>query len=198
MKHDLLQIRIGQPDWHRAVRSYTDQFDRHFWDNFTPANPAELRDCEASINRTLPPDFREFMLHFGHGRFPRNGTLFCAPEDIAAVTPGPLWMLLGSTDWASDDDHRRFYATRGQFNPAPDKFTPQALAFEGTSLLDLLQVGADGSCCYHQLHVGDAPRKPFGYCLLTPEGTAEDKLPSFSTALGVMLTREHNAARRED
>src|SRR5262249_39745050 len=75
----------------------------------------------------------------------------------------------------------------GAFNPSPEKYAEDALLFEDVSLLDLLQCGTNGLCCYHQVHVGP-PSGPLGYCLLTPECTMEDRAPSFSEGLKQILT----------
>jgi hypothetical protein len=81
----------------------------------------------------------------------------------------------------------RFYLTRGEFNPAPQNYTVEALMFEDVNLLDLLQIGTNGMACYHQLYVGSRPHR-LGYCLLTPERTMEDQAPSFSEGLKKILT----------
>jgi len=102
----------------------------------------------------------------------------------------PIYFVLGSSvpgaEWCTEDDHRRLWLTRGADNPAPSRFTQDVLTLDGIPLYDLLQVGSDGSCCYHQLHVGPNPR-PFEYCLLTDSQTLENTSQSFSAGLEKIL-----------
>lgn len=197
MDSTLPLFTVGEGDWHRIIRTFTDQLDRHYWDAFEPAPAKEIEACEAAINRQLPEDFRQFFLHLGSGTFRWSGGCIYTTQEIVDACIGPFLMVLGSCRWASDEEQRKLYSSRGQYNPAPDRFTAQALHFGGHSLLDLLQIGTNGSGCYHQLFVGSTPA-PFGYCLLTPEGTEEDKFPSFSEALRHILLQERRSALGKD
>jgi hypothetical protein len=184
-----------KPDWIDAVKSWGEQLHQDYWSHFKPVRESEIRACEDQLKRTFPPDFRAFLVNVGSGPFPeRFGGAIYSPAEIWEGCPGPLWMLLGSTDWASPEEHRRLYATRGAFNPAPDRFTKETLNYQGVSLFDLLQIGSNGSCCYHQLCLGSAAGN-FGYCLLTPEGTIEDKEPSFTDGLRrIIVGHSENSA----
>ena len=93
---------------------------------------------------------------------------------------------MAGQEWANEDQHRQLWLSRGFENPKPDLFTEKALSLNGVKLYDLLQFGADGSGCYHQLYVGPEPA-PFRYCLLTDSGAFEDIAHSFSDALERMI-----------
>ena len=182
------KFRIGHGDWVDEIRAITDKITPSYWADFRPVSKVEIAGVEREVSRVLPEDFRLFWRTFGCGKFPETfGGDICTPDDVCMACHGPLLMKLGSADWASEDDQRRFYRTRGGFNPAPNKFTASVLSFEDVNLLDLLQIGTDGSCCYHQLFVGSAPG-PFGYCLLTAD-VIEDRAASFSDGLRMILAR---------
>jgi hypothetical protein len=183
MDEDNFLSTIVQEDWLRAARALTDPFVPDYWDDFRPRSVVEIESCEQSLQRRLPADFRDFLLWVGCGEFPRRlgGDLYC-PGEIITNCPGPLWMLLGSTHWADDEQHRRLYVTRGEYNPAPSLFTEERLHHDGHSLFDLLQIGTDGCANYHQLYVGPEPR-PFEYCLLMEDGTETNKHGTFASAL---------------
>ena len=184
-----MNFRIGEGNWIDEVRKVTTKLDPSYWSHFRPVAQDEMERLEQEINRSLPQDFRLFWAEFGAGQFPvRFGGNIYTPEEIFLCCHGPLLMKAGSAAWASDEDQRRFYCSRGSFNPNPTKFTSDVLRFEEISLLDLLQIGTDGSCCYHQLFVGQSP-KPFGYCLLTDD-VIEDKAPSFSDGLRIIFKEQ--------
>ena len=192
MKPGPFNFVIGKGQWAQEIRYYTEELDANYWANFQPLGHGAIQDIEKNVGRTLPQDLKEFLRTFGCGAFPRSyGGLIYTPEYFADGCHGHLWMILGSSEWASHEEQKRFYVTRGAFNPNPDKYTRECLAFEGVSLLDLLQFGTDGLGCYHQVFVGDSPG-PIGYCLLTPEQTMEDRSPSFSEGLKLLLTRHWN------
>jgi SMI1 / KNR4 family (SUKH-1) len=178
---------IGQPKWADAVRRLTGEIGPDYWDDFRPLSSSDIGAIETALNRRLPNDFKQFLLEFGSGKFPDEfGGNVYSPQDILAACHGPLLMQLGSAKWASDEAQRGFYISHGRENPDPKRFTTGVLTQMGFSLLDLLQIGTDGSCGYHQLFVGEDPA-PFGYCLLL-EDEVSDKLPSFSEALFKILS----------
>jgi hypothetical protein len=76
---------------------------------------------------------------------------------------------------------------RQRQNPDPQRLTPAAVNELGFSLLDLLQIGTDGSSGYLQVFVGERPG-PFGYCVLY-ESEVEDQLPTFSDGLFSIVSR---------
>lgn len=193
-----LRFHVGRGDWFREIRVFTDQFDHHYWDDFRPCGEADIAACERAINRALPGDFREFLLRVGAGNFGCGGGDVYTPEEIVLACHGPLLTLLGSADWATDDEQRQLYSSRRAHNPRPELFTAEALIFDGVSLLDLLQIGSDGQGCYHQLHLPDRPRL-FGYCLLDCGGESLDvRLPSFTDGLKRILTQSWRSARGVD
>ena len=194
------QFTIGRGDWVGEARAFTDQFDPRYWDDFRPCREEDIAACERDVNRQLPDDFREFLLRVGAGKFGDRGHI-CTPEDIVLTCSGPLRFVLGSAKWATTDEHRRFYASRGKWNPRPDLFTAKAMRILGdVNLFDLLQIGSDGQCCYHQLNLASPPR-PFGYCLLEPDRIIEEPLPTFSDGLKNILTlawRDSNGLNEHD
>jgi hypothetical protein len=190
---------IGQRGWADQVRRFTDDVSPDYWNDFTAVSDAELASLERSLNRRLPEDFREFLKTFGCGSFTEFGGNIYSPDDMIAACPGPLWMRLGSSDWASEDAHRCYYISRGRENPDPQRFTSAAINQFGFSLLDLLQIGTDGGCGYLQVFVGDRPG-PFGYCVLH-ETEVEDKLPTFSDGLFSIVSRHwrwHHGVEEDD
>ncbi|HEX8323071.1 MAG TPA: SMI1/KNR4 family protein [Tepidisphaeraceae bacterium] len=182
------KFAIGHPTWTTAVRRLTDQISTDYWQDFQQVSEAEIVSLEATLNRRLPNDLRQFLMAFGRGSFTEFGGDIYSPDDMIAACPGPMWMLLGSVEWASDEAHRRYYISRGQENPDPARFTAAAMNQLGVPLLDLLQIGTNGSCGYLQVNVGNRAW-PFGYCVLQESEEVDDKLPSFSDGLYSILIR---------
>lgn len=180
-----MAIQIGSPNWVEGLREVTNPLGSDFWSGFCRVGEAELDELERQIRRKLPDEFREFYRSIGYGSFPFGGG-FYSPSDIVACLGAPIYFILGSRtpgrEWATEEDHRRLWLTRGAMNPTPERFTNTALTFEGAKLYDLLQFGSNGCCCYHQLYVGPEPAS-FRYCLLTDSLTMEDKSLSLSLAL---------------
>jgi len=191
------KIVIGRPGWLAKLRAYGKQIDPDYWDDFTPVAARQLDEIEKSLARKLPEDYRLFMKKIGAGNFPLSfGGDFNKPRETIGWCHGPLMMRLGCASWASRNALRKFYITRGQYNPAPEKFTPGITKYDGVDLLDLLQIGSDGSCCYHQLYVGHKSRH-FKYCLLTDFDTYDNRSKSFSEGL-CKIMHEHWKQRFEE
>jgi hypothetical protein len=184
---DLFHFTIGRARWKEDIHKFTVGINPNYWNDFVASTPQQLEELSEQLGRRLPDDFCQFLTTFGSGRFPRPfyGNIY-TPAEVYEACHGPMLMLLGSNAWASDNDQRRLYCSYGAFNPAPQLFTSDALTHGGISLLDLLQMGTDGSCGYHQLYVGSEPR-PFGYCCLSPDGTMADTAVSFSEGLRMIL-----------
>jgi hypothetical protein len=184
-------IRIGTEDWHSALIERTNRLAHDFWADFRPAEAEDLDRIERETARKLDHEFREFYMKVGFGRFP-NGGNFYSPHDILQCLPNPIFFVCGSLGpyepWATETEHRQLWISRGRSNPAPRRFTTEKLRVGGIYLYDLLQFGTDGMCCYHQLYVGPEPA-PARYCLLTPEGTAEDFSDSFSAAIDKIISK---------
>jgi len=179
---------IGVGEWASVVRKAGEAIDRSYWDRFRPWTEGDLALCQRLVGRTFPDEYRAFVLTFGTGDFAsRFGGGFYTPVEVIAACHGPLMAVLGSTEWASDAEHLHFYATRGTYNPSPDRFTPVALRFSGTTLLDLLQIGTDGSSGYLQIGVGNPPG-PVGFGVLLGD-QLEDVQPTFSAGLRHILSR---------
>ena len=185
-----MMINIGSPDWASALRKRTARFDRHFWRDFTPAKADDIEKIEAATGRIIDPEFRQFYETVGYGSFPAGGDIF-SPEEIIACIPNPIFFVTGShfpnSPWMSMEDHVRLWKSRGIWNPIPEKLCHETLSLDGIFLYDLLQIGSNGACCYHQLYVGPEPA-PLRYCLLTPEATLEARALSFSQALDSILS----------
>ena len=184
-------IQIGSHDWHEALLERSKSLGGEFWADFRPVTTPEIDSIEIQIGRQLDSEFKAFYEAIGYGSFPGGGNIY-SPQDILACVPNPIFFVCGSLfsseAWATEEEHRKMWMTRGRFNPAPERFTSDALQLHGIFLYDLLQFGSDGACCYHQLYVGPEPA-PIRYCLLTPEGNAEDLLPSFSAASEGIIRR---------
>jgi hypothetical protein len=183
-------IRIGSPEWGLRIREMTEVLGKDFWSDFTPVSSEQIRRLENDIHRTLPQDFKEFYSVFGYGQFSMGGDI-CSPDEIVKVLGAPIYFVTGSMtpgkEWATEEQHRELWRSRGLNNPCPQRFTSEALTFEGVFLCDLLQFGSNGSCCYHQLYVG-TESVPFRYCLLTDYETMEDRCSDFSEALDKIIS----------
>lgn len=180
-----MTFQIGSPNWVQELKEATKPLGDDFWSDFRQVDETALDELERQIHRKLPDEFREFYRSIGYGRFPLGGGFF-SPNDVVACLGAPIYFILGSLtpgkEWATAEEHKQLWRTRGATNPAPDKLTSTALIFEGVRLYDLLQFGSDGCCCYHQLYVGPEPA-PFRYCLLTDSQTMEGKCVSLSLAM---------------
>ena len=187
-----MYIKIGAPNWVNELRQATTSLGDGFWSRFVPVSNVELQKLEGQVDRKLPDDFKEFYKSIGCGSF-EPGVCFYSPDDIVSSIGAPIYYVLGSLfpgqEWATADQHRQLWLSRGANNPALEKFTDEALTLGGVKLYDLLQFGIDGSCCYYQLYVGPDPA-PFRYCLLTDSGTIEEETFSFSDVLeGILVSR---------
>lgn len=182
-------LQIGSTGWVSDLKALSAPLGDDFWAGFSPCASDDLRRLERAIERPLPHDFVEFYRTIGCGQFKQGGGLD-APDEILQSVGAPIYFVLGSmfpgAEWCSDKEHRRLWLTRGAQNPSPAKFTDSALTLGGIKLYDLLQVGTNGCCCYHQLLIAPEP-KPFGYCLLTDCQTLVDVSDSFSSGLERMI-----------
>jgi len=185
-----MALQIGKSGWVDELRAITAHLGDDCWDGFTPCSADELKRLQQKVRRDLPAEFVEFYREIGCGQFKHGGGLY-SPEEIIQCIGAPIYFILGSmtpgAEWCSDEEHRRLWLTRGAQNPAPERFTEKALTFGGAKLYDLLQVGTNGCSCYHQLHLGAAPR-PFAYCFLTEFQTMEDVSESFSSGIQKMIS----------
>jgi hypothetical protein len=180
---------IGQGDWVAKLHNWTQQLGSEFWSEFKPASKQELARIEDQISRKLDPEFREFYRTIGYGYFrSRDGNIgggIYSPDDMIAGLACPIYFITGSMtqgdEWASLKEQEELWRTRGETNPNPEKFTEEVLTLDGIKLYDLLQIGSNGGCGYHQLYVGPEP-VPLRYCVLYPEGM-EDRAMSFSAGL---------------
>ena len=177
-------IQIGSQNWVDRLFEATAPLGRDFWSGFTPAKKQELAHLESQIRRKLPAEFREFYLSVGYGSFPQGGG-FDSPEEIFMELGASIYFVLGSltpgAEWATEEEHKELWITRGGANLDTSRFDDSML-FGGVYLYDLLQFGSDGCCCYHHLYVGPEPA-PFRYCLLTDYQTMENKKANFSGAI---------------
>jgi hypothetical protein len=178
-------IQIGSSNWVQELMAKSAPLGNDFWSNFRKVNGGELVQLENAIGRKLPEEFKEFYRLVGCGSFPLGGS-FESPVEIASSLAAPIFFVTGSmthgAEWASHEDHKKLWLSRGQSNAAPQRFTEDSLTLDGVKLYDLLQFGSDGCCCYHQLYVGPQPA-PFCYCLLTDSQTIENMCPTFSRAM---------------
>lgn len=182
-------IEIGSKNWVQQLKEATAPIGRDFWSGFTRATEDELARLESVIGRKLPAEFLEFYRSIGYGQFSLGGG-FDSPDDILMDLGAPIYFLLGSLspseEWATQEQHKQLWLSRGEANPDPERFSDSALLIEGVYLYDLLQFGSNGCCCYHQIYVGPEPA-PLRYCLLTDGQTMEDKAAGLSEALGTII-----------
>ena len=139
------------------------------WKDFQAASDEELQAVEKFIGRSLPEEFRDFYQEIGYGMWPSKlGGGIYSPDEIMEVIGAPIYFVLGSlfpgSEWATEAQHRDLWLTRGEINPDPEMFTEEILRFQGISLLDLLQIGTDGSAGYQMLNLED--QSPIKYLLI--------------------------------
>lgn len=181
---------LNEDDWLESLRVQAASFCPAYWQEFCPASDRQIIEAESKIQRHFSDDFRRFIFEIGSGRFPDiYGGCVYSPAEIVETCAGPIWMVYGTHKLMRPEEHRRFYATRGVFNPVEEKLHPTELNVDAISLFDLIQIGADGYGCYHQLHIGNA-EPDFRYCKLTPWGTCENRLTSFREFI-TELVAEH-------
>lgn len=181
-------LRIGAGAWRESLDACGRDIHPDFWSGFVTASPQEIKECENALRRTLPEDFKVFLRGIGYGKFPRHiGGGIDSLEDIVMECVGPIWMTVHGANKIPDNELHTFYVSRGAINPAPHLLKPTSLVVCGVNVLDMVQIGTNGMCCYHQL-VLDPHRYGFGYCLLTPEATLEDRRGDFSAALVTILS----------
>ena len=97
--------------------------------------------------------------------------------------------LMPGEEWATEEQHKALWLSRGRDNPNPARFTEEVMTLDGVKLYDLLQFGADGCASYRQLYMGPEPA-PLRYCLLTDSQTMEDRCQTFSEALEKIIAFE--------
>lgn len=189
MAKNIAPINIGRSGWEERVNKITCELHPDFWNGFRPVPHEEICSVEKTLNRKLPQDFIKFLEVFGAGNFPDEfGGDIYSPQEIIDGCAGPLLMLLGSDSWASADEQRKFYTSRGVLNPNPSRFVNDVTVYNGIDLLDLIQMGTDGMCCYYQVSCIDS-RCPIKFAKITPEATFEEVCPSFSAGLDTILSR---------
>jgi hypothetical protein len=186
----VIDFEIGKGDRKNQIIKIGNSISENFWDNTKKAILPDLKKIENTINRILPDDFKQYYIEIGHGRFPFDfGHSFHSPTEIIENCHAPVYFVTGSmtpgNEWATNEEQKKFYISHGIDNPNPMKFTKEILVLENIDLLDLVQFGSDGSCCYHQLYTGNI--KKIGYCLLTDYQTVENINISFSSALKMMF-----------
>ena len=131
------------------------------WSEFHPVREQDVEALEVELGRSLPIDFKEFYQKIGYGRWPdKFGGGIYSPDEILEVVGAPIYYVLGSLfpgkEWASAAEHRKLWLSRGGFNPNPQRFSTKSLEFYGMNLLDLLQIGSDGSACYQMLNLSES------------------------------------------
>lgn len=168
------------------------KIDPNIWDGFNAVSLKDILRIEKEINRELSEDFKHFYSKIGYGYFPDTiGGGIDSPSEIINNCHAPYYFITGSmtprVKWASNDEQRKFYISYGKENPNPNMFNTDSMFLEGTFLLDLVQIGSNGCCCYHQLNIGK--NSEFKYCLLTDSGEIEDKSLSFYEGILSYLKR---------
>jgi hypothetical protein len=156
------------------------------WAGFQPATELEIEALESAISRSLPDDFRQFYSRIGYGPWPESyGGDIYSPEDFLQTVGAPLYFVLGSLfpgdEWGTREQHAQLWLSKGLSNPAPTKFTPEALMYHGVKLIDLLQIGTDGCAGYQMIHLGSP--SPIGYMVIPESGEPELVCASFKEGI---------------
>ncbi len=176
-------------DW---INELTEGQKARLWTDFTSASPEDITFIEQSIGRRLPDDFRHFYATIGYGSWPcQYGGGIYSPYDIIAAIAAPVYFVLGSLmsgeEWGTEQQHRDLWLTKGQSNPDPHRFTESALTFHGMSLLDLLQIGSDGSGGYQMLNLSES--SPIRYLVIYESTEIELASASFCEGIRVITDR---------
>ncbi len=186
----MTSFKIGNPGWKKDLLELTAPLGPDFWLDFHPVSVDEVRRLEITIERTLPSDFFEFYTVMGCGWFSKGGGIL-SPQDVLACLAAPIFFVNGSAmqgkEWCTGDEHIQLWVSRGRINPVPQRFTSAKLRLDGVNLYDLLQVGSDGCCSYHQLHLPEKHDPHLGYCILSESRTLECRAPTFSVGLMSMI-----------
>jgi hypothetical protein len=187
-------LQIGTHNWVKNLKELTKSRDPDFWVGFTPATEQQMQAAESVLKRKFDPEFREFYRAVGYGTFPGyGGSFFCSPDEFDFGAGPAIYFITGSLtpgdEWATREQHTALWISRGRENPNPARFTEEVMTLDGVKLYDLLQFGANGCCCYHQLYMGPEPA-PLRYCLLTESGTMEDRSQTFSEGLEKIIAFE--------
>lgn len=152
---------INQTRWFRVNWCDELKFGRKsiLWEHFRPVTDTELGELESTIARKLPEDYLEFMRKIGCGSISRGGDIY-SPEQVNHSVGVPIYFTAGSMmhgkEWATAAEHREFWLSGGKKNPNPEMFTNEVLRFHDMSLLNLLQIGSDGSAGYQMLNLDEA------------------------------------------
>ncbi len=185
--------------WIGRVREAGAFVHEKYFDRFSPVSGSEIEGIEAYLGRSFPADYKRFLMEIGAGQFPGDfGGGFDTPGDLFDSCGAAVYFFTG-TAWNTDvsrEEHLRLYRSHGADNPRPDVFTDDVLTHDGVSLLDLVHIGSDGSCCYHALHVGRGER-PFGYVLASDSQEFEDPEATFADGLRRIMLH-HLEAINED
>src|SRR6188768_1300690 len=120
MKDSPFDFTIGREQWVQQIKYFTTELNPDYWKDFKLCTAEEIATIERETKRTLPDDFKEFLRVFGYGSFiwPYMGAIY-DPEDLIGVCYAHFFTFLQSGDWASPEELRQFYVSRGAFNPAP-------------------------------------------------------------------------------
>jgi len=181
-------FEIGKDNWAKVVREFAESLDKAYFAEFQTVTAGQIADVETKVNRQLPDDYKTFLLEFGAGSFTEEvgGGGFYTPEELCIEPSCAIYFFTGTAGEVSDEIHERFYRSYGKDNGAPDVFTTERITHDGVNLLDMFQIGSNGACCYHALHVGPEP-KPFGYALMSDCHDFEDQAATFSEGLAGIL-----------
>jgi hypothetical protein len=187
-------LKIGTHNWVKTLKELTESREPDFWTGFTPATEQQMQAAESVLKRKFDPEFREFYRTVGYGKFPGyGGSGFWSPDEFAFGAGPAIYFITGSLtpgdEWATREQHTALWISRGRENPDPARFTEEVMTLNGVKLYDLLQFGANGCACYHQLYMGPEPA-PLRYCLLTESQTMEDRSRTFSEALEKIIAFE--------
>src|SRR5258706_2066117 len=127
-------FEIGTRNWLQTLKAITESLGSDFWSAFKPATETELLSAEKQLGRKFDAEFREFYRTVGYGPFPNYGQ-FCAPHELIHGAGPAIYFMVGSLspggEWATEDEHKELWLTRGGTNPDPERFTDEILTFDG-------------------------------------------------------------------
>lgn len=183
-------FHIGAHGWAEHVRETCARLSPGYLDDFTPCSQAEIAEVERALHRSLPEDFKNWLIEIGTGQFERYGGVYSV-EELVLVTAQSIFYPTGSADWASESAHIDLWISRGARNPDPSRFTLELLTLEEFFLLDWLQVAWDGHCGAFYGYMGDG--QPKHRCFLYNSGELDGRFASFSEGIRSFLNDEWNS-----
>lgn len=148
--------------------------------SFKKVTENEFLQLEKDINRKLPKDFRYFYKNIWYWSFIYWWTLD-ELKYIKLWISMPIyfvkWSLNKKDRWATLEEHDKYYISRWEYNPNPNKFKNEEMHYHWFNLFDLVNIWWNWWCDY--LCVNTDESSDIKFCLLTSYETIEYKSKSF-------------------